>query len=316
MVARWRATRVVAAERGVVLPDLQGQERRHREAERLGESSGPQPVTTPGRGQLVEPRLHGAAGDPELARRLEHADPRVVGEQGEQSAVEIVHDGSWSWAMLRSDSAYCCAGCQRRGKVTRHDDDPRDPVHRRRPHRRRAQGRPHPRAAQAARRAGGVRREPATRSRSPRRTTSASWSATRPRPRSSTSSPSAWTSRRTAGPETGNRDSKSYVLRSGSARFVFTGGVTPDSPVLDHHRKHGDGVVDLAHGGARRRQVHRARPRAGRDDPRRAARRHRRARHGPDRRDRDVRRDPAHPGRPVAATTARSCPATSPPPPR
>jgi 4-hydroxyphenylpyruvate dioxygenase len=48
------------------------------------------------------------------------------------------------------------------------------------------------------------------------------------------------------GPETGCRDSKSYVLRSGSARFVFTGGVTPDSAVLDHHRKHGDGVVDLA----------------------------------------------------------------------
>ncbi len=48
------------------------------------------------------------------------------------------------------------------------------------------------------------------------------------------------------GPENGSRDSKSYVLRSGSARFVFTGGVTPDSAVLDHHRKHGDGVVDLA----------------------------------------------------------------------
>jgi 4-hydroxyphenylpyruvate dioxygenase len=49
-----------------------------------------------------------------------------------------------------------------------------------------------------------------------------------------------------SGPETGCRDSKSYVLRSGSARFVFTGAVTPDSPLLDHHRKHGDGVVDLA----------------------------------------------------------------------
>ncbi len=48
------------------------------------------------------------------------------------------------------------------------------------------------------------------------------------------------------GPETGSRDAKSYVLRSGSARFVFTGGVTTDSPVLDHHRAHGDGVVDLA----------------------------------------------------------------------
>ncbi len=48
------------------------------------------------------------------------------------------------------------------------------------------------------------------------------------------------------GPETGCRDSKSYVLRSGSARFVFTGGVAPDSPLLEHHRAHGDGVVDLA----------------------------------------------------------------------
>jgi 4-hydroxyphenylpyruvate dioxygenase len=48
------------------------------------------------------------------------------------------------------------------------------------------------------------------------------------------------------GPETGTRDSKSYVLRAGSARFVFSGGVSPDSPLLDHHRRHGDGVVDLA----------------------------------------------------------------------
>jgi 4-hydroxyphenylpyruvate dioxygenase len=48
------------------------------------------------------------------------------------------------------------------------------------------------------------------------------------------------------GPETGCRDSKTYVLRSGSARFVFSGGVTPTSALLDHHRKHGDGVVDLA----------------------------------------------------------------------
>jgi 4-hydroxyphenylpyruvate dioxygenase len=49
-----------------------------------------------------------------------------------------------------------------------------------------------------------------------------------------------------SGPETGVRDAKSYVLRSGSARFVFRGGVSADSPLLDHHRKHGDGVVDLA----------------------------------------------------------------------
>jgi 4-hydroxyphenylpyruvate dioxygenase len=47
------------------------------------------------------------------------------------------------------------------------------------------------------------------------------------------------------GPETGVRDHKAYVLRSGSARFVFLGGVAPDSPLLDHHRRHGDGVIDL-----------------------------------------------------------------------
>ncbi|HJU97122.1 MAG TPA: 4-hydroxyphenylpyruvate dioxygenase [Jiangellaceae bacterium] len=49
-----------------------------------------------------------------------------------------------------------------------------------------------------------------------------------------------------AGPETGNRDHKAYVLRSGSARFVLMGGVAPDSALLDHHRVHGDGVVDLS----------------------------------------------------------------------
>ncbi|MEV4318751.1 4-hydroxyphenylpyruvate dioxygenase [Actinocrispum sp. NPDC049592] len=49
-----------------------------------------------------------------------------------------------------------------------------------------------------------------------------------------------------SGPETGERSRKSYVLKSGSARFVINGGVAPDSPLLDHHRRHGDGVVDLA----------------------------------------------------------------------
>ncbi|HEX6256120.1 MAG TPA: 4-hydroxyphenylpyruvate dioxygenase [Euzebyales bacterium] len=48
------------------------------------------------------------------------------------------------------------------------------------------------------------------------------------------------------GPETGEPDHKAFMLRSGSARFVVKGGVRPDSPLLDHHRAHGDGVVDLA----------------------------------------------------------------------
>jgi 4-hydroxyphenylpyruvate dioxygenase len=49
-----------------------------------------------------------------------------------------------------------------------------------------------------------------------------------------------------AGPETGNRDHHAYVLRSGAVRFVVKGGVDPASPLLDHHRRHGDGVVDIA----------------------------------------------------------------------
>ena len=48
------------------------------------------------------------------------------------------------------------------------------------------------------------------------------------------------------GPETGNRDHKGFVLRSGSARFVIIGAVDPTSRYADHHRRHGDGVVDLA----------------------------------------------------------------------
>ena len=49
-----------------------------------------------------------------------------------------------------------------------------------------------------------------------------------------------------AGPETGMRDHKEYVLRSGSIRFVLRGAVRADSPLVEHHAKHGDGVVDIA----------------------------------------------------------------------
>src|SRR5487761_1879717 len=48
-----------------------------------------------------------------------------------------------------------------------------------------------------------------------------------------------------SGPETGCHEYKSYVLTSGSARFVINGGVHPGSWMLDHHRAHGDGVTDL-----------------------------------------------------------------------
>jgi 4-hydroxyphenylpyruvate dioxygenase len=49
-----------------------------------------------------------------------------------------------------------------------------------------------------------------------------------------------------SGPETGNRDHHSFVLRSGAARFVVQGAYSPDSPLADHHRRHGDGIVDIA----------------------------------------------------------------------
>ncbi|HEX2903339.1 MAG TPA: 4-hydroxyphenylpyruvate dioxygenase [Jatrophihabitans sp.] len=49
-----------------------------------------------------------------------------------------------------------------------------------------------------------------------------------------------------SGPETGNRDHKAFVLRSGSCRFVIKGAVAPTSSLADHHRAHGDGVIDIA----------------------------------------------------------------------
>jgi 4-hydroxyphenylpyruvate dioxygenase len=49
-----------------------------------------------------------------------------------------------------------------------------------------------------------------------------------------------------AGPETGNRDHHAYVLRSGAIRFVLKGAVEPTSAIADHHRRHGDGILDIA----------------------------------------------------------------------
>jgi 4-hydroxyphenylpyruvate dioxygenase len=49
-----------------------------------------------------------------------------------------------------------------------------------------------------------------------------------------------------AGPETGQRDHQSFVLRSGAARFVVNGAVDPASPLVAVHAKHGDGICDIA----------------------------------------------------------------------
>jgi 4-hydroxyphenylpyruvate dioxygenase len=50
------------------------------------------------------------------------------------------------------------------------------------------------------------------------------------------------------GPETGCRDEASYVLESGSARFVLRGAVRPGTDLASHVAAHGDGVIDLAIG--------------------------------------------------------------------
>jgi 4-hydroxyphenylpyruvate dioxygenase len=53
-----------------------------------------------------------------------------------------------------------------------------------------------------------------------------------------------------SGPETGSRETASYVLENGSARFVFTSVIKPATDwgrfLARHVAEHGDGVVDLA----------------------------------------------------------------------
>ncbi len=49
-----------------------------------------------------------------------------------------------------------------------------------------------------------------------------------------------------AGLETGLKDRTSYVLRQDKITFVLTAALTPDSPVAEHHRMHGDGVKVIA----------------------------------------------------------------------
>jgi 4-hydroxyphenylpyruvate dioxygenase len=49
-----------------------------------------------------------------------------------------------------------------------------------------------------------------------------------------------------AGPETGRRDTVSYLLEQGAVRFLVTGALTPESPVAAHVKAHGDGVRDVA----------------------------------------------------------------------
>ena len=49
-----------------------------------------------------------------------------------------------------------------------------------------------------------------------------------------------------AGLETGIRDRTGRMVVQGDIRFVFTGALSPDSPIAEHVRRHGDGVHDVA----------------------------------------------------------------------
>lgn len=49
-----------------------------------------------------------------------------------------------------------------------------------------------------------------------------------------------------AGPETGVKDRASYVLIQNKIRLILTSPLRSDSPIAEHHRKHGDGVKYLA----------------------------------------------------------------------
>lgn len=49
-----------------------------------------------------------------------------------------------------------------------------------------------------------------------------------------------------SGPSTGSRDHHAFVLKSGAVRFVIKGAVDPQSSLIEHHRKHGDGIIDIS----------------------------------------------------------------------
>lgn len=49
-----------------------------------------------------------------------------------------------------------------------------------------------------------------------------------------------------AGPETGMRNQASYVLAQGDIRLVLSTPLSPDDPMSELHRQHGDAVLDIA----------------------------------------------------------------------
>jgi len=49
-----------------------------------------------------------------------------------------------------------------------------------------------------------------------------------------------------SGLETGNRDKASYLLEQGKIKFVLSTTLTDDNFIAEHHKRHGDGVRDIA----------------------------------------------------------------------
>ncbi len=49
-----------------------------------------------------------------------------------------------------------------------------------------------------------------------------------------------------SGLETGNREKASYLMEQGKIRFVLSSPLTDDNFIAEHHKRHGDGVRDIA----------------------------------------------------------------------
>src|SRR5690606_28468515 len=99
------------------LPQLQRHERGHPVAEGGGVDLGPEARDDAVAGEAVEPRLDGAARDPEPPGRLQDADAGFGGEQLDQPAVQFVDRhgtlrGSWSRCTeRRTNFAVYCTDC-------------------------------------------------------------------------------------------------------------------------------------------------------------------------------------------------------------
>ncbi|MCB0728840.1 MAG: 4-hydroxyphenylpyruvate dioxygenase [Ignavibacteriae bacterium] len=49
-----------------------------------------------------------------------------------------------------------------------------------------------------------------------------------------------------SGLETGNKEKASYLLEQGKIRFILSTSLTDDNFIAEHHKRHGDGVRDIA----------------------------------------------------------------------